>query len=485
MSVLHHMIVMLTADTKGFQKDLSSAGTATKGLQGEVKTAAATNKTMFDSLKTAAIGLGVFAAAGTAVKKVVVESINETVEYNKQIREMTQVTGLSADETSRLIQVADDWGVSISDVRTAMERAMKNGFSPTIENLATLADEYVNTKDKTEFAAKATETFGRQWTTLVPLLSQGGDALREQAAAVDDSLIATEEAIAASREYEVAMDGLGDASLGLKYKIGNELIPVMTSFVNLTNDMINLDAATWFEDGADAAAKFINKMIYGKDTVFDFEVGMERFRKEDELTITAVDDLAGAIDGLTATEDPFITVMGLAEDALSDFNVGQATQLDLIEKIKLATGELTDKDVLLKDAINFLTRMLADGKLTQEEYLALVQQLAEDGALAAEIVKGLGNAVLLLPDSKDIHINVRYHKYGQEDPDAPVKYPEEDYVPGPGLDSISLGGQVSQRGLGSSQSTINNFNYSLTIQEAGQRGNVVMDFALLQALSRG
>ena len=173
MSVLHHMIVMLTADTKGFQKDLSSAGTATKGLQGEVKTAAATNKTMFDSLKTAAIGLGVFAAAGTAVKKVVVDSINETVEYNKQIREMTLVTGLSADETSRLVQVADDWGVSIGDVRTAMQMAMKNGFSPTIENLATLADEYVNTKDKTEFAAKATETFGRQWTTLVPLLSQG------------------------------------------------------------------------------------------------------------------------------------------------------------------------------------------------------------------------------------------------------------------------------------------------------------------------
>ena len=334
---------------------------------------------------------------------------------------------------------------------------------------------------------------------------------------MDDSLIATEEAIIASREYELAMDEMGDAATGLKYKIGNELIPVMTSFMTLTNEMINLDADTWFEDGADAAAKFINKMIYGKDTVFDFEVGMSRFRKEDELTITAVDDLSGAIDGLTATEDPFITTMGLAEDALEDFNVGQATQLDLIKKIQLATGELTEEDVLLKDAIGFLTRMLADGKLTQEEYLALVQQLAVDGSLAAEIVKGLGNAILLLPDSKDIHINIKYHKYGQEDPDAPVKIPEEPYVPGPdnGLPSVGLSGiglplvskgrvgsmpkgYIGGSGSNSIDARINallmllegvyhgstNY-YNLTINEAGNRGNVFMDFALLEAMARG
>lgn len=164
------------------------------------------------------------------------DATNETANYNKEIRELTQVTGLGAEEISRIVQVGDDWGIGIEQIRTSLEFANKNGLSPTIDNLAKLADEYVNTADKTEFAARLQTIFGRQYADMIPLLAQGGQALRNQADAQNDSLLATDASIKASRDYEVAVDDLNDTFQGLKYTIGNEVIPVMNTLLDNINE---------------------------------------------------------------------------------------------------------------------------------------------------------------------------------------------------------------------------------------------------------
>lgn len=168
------------------------------------------------------------------------KAVTETVDYNKTVREMTQVLGLSADETSRVIQVADDWGISIEEVRGALGMMNKNGVQPSIENLATLADEYVATKDKTAFAEKATKLFGRSYQTLIPILAKGGDALREQAESINENMIATDESIAKSREYEVAVDDLTDAWQGFKYELGDAVLPIITDAIDAINTMIDI-----------------------------------------------------------------------------------------------------------------------------------------------------------------------------------------------------------------------------------------------------
>ena len=101
-----------------------------------------------------------------------------------------------------------------------------------------MADEYVNSTDKATWANEAAKTLGRGYQTLIPLFAEGGDALRKQTDAIDDSLIATEDAIKASRAYEVGLDNLGDSVTGLKYAIGNELIPVLTDGTDSLNGFI-------------------------------------------------------------------------------------------------------------------------------------------------------------------------------------------------------------------------------------------------------
>lgn len=200
------------------------------------------------------VGIGIATAFGTAVKNLA----DETTAYNKQVREMTEVTGLGAEEISRIIQVGDDWGVSIESLRTSLGYMNKMGVTPSIDNLAKLADEYVNSSDKAAFAEKAAKLLGRGYQTLIPLLAKGGSALREQTAAIEEGLIATEEGIRASEEYRMAVDQLGDSWLVFSRTLGTKAIPQLTHLLNFLNRLSEIQgtradrqAAYWkqFGDG--------------------------------------------------------------------------------------------------------------------------------------------------------------------------------------------------------------------------------------------
>ena len=159
--------------------------------------------------------------------KLAKESVTEWVKYNQAIREMTQVTGLGAEEISRIVQVGDDWLISSDAIRTSLAFMNKKGITPSIDNLAALADEYVNTTDKSAFAEKAVTILGRGYQTLIPLLALGGQGFRDATAAVEDNLIATQKSIDVTREYEAMMDTFTDTTTGLKNELAVELIPTI------------------------------------------------------------------------------------------------------------------------------------------------------------------------------------------------------------------------------------------------------------------
>ena len=60
------------------------------------------------------------------------------------------------------------------------------------------------------------------------LMEQGGDAIRDMGAAVDDSLVMTEDGIEAAQDYALALDTLNDSVEGAKIAIGKRLVPVLT-----------------------------------------------------------------------------------------------------------------------------------------------------------------------------------------------------------------------------------------------------------------
>ncbi len=182
--------------------------------------------------------------AGQAIAKAgefIKNSTNETLEYNKSIRLLSQNLALSTEETSRIVQTMDDFGVEQDAVTSALQMALKNGFAPTVDTLAQMADKYKSIQDPTKRAAELTKVFGKNWTQLVPALQAGGTAIREAAAAQDKSLIVTEASSKATRDYEIALDEMNDKVMGVQYSIGNALIPAMTKLLTAWNDGTGAD----------------------------------------------------------------------------------------------------------------------------------------------------------------------------------------------------------------------------------------------------
>lgn len=238
-----------SAAIKGMRSSLGGMNTAFKDLTGISLGAA-----------------GGIALVGTALQKGIKfakDSVKETVEYNKVIREMTQVLGLGSEEISRIIQVGDDWGVSIEAIRTSLAFMNKQGITPSIENIAKLADEYVNTADKSAFAEKAVKVLGRGYQTLIPLLALGGKGFRDATASIKDNMLVTKKSMDASREYETATDELNDAVFGLKQQVGGELIPVLVDLMQTL--MGTYDASKHAEDGIDGLDKAFTQFNQGVD----------------------------------------------------------------------------------------------------------------------------------------------------------------------------------------------------------------------------
>lgn len=166
------------------------------------------------------------------------ESIGSTMQYAKQVRDLGTNLGITAEETSKIIQTADDYGIEVGTVTAALQMAVKKGFAPNIESLAKLADQYKSIKDPVQRAAAMTEVFGRNWTALTPMLKEGGDAIRASAAEAEKlGLVLSEKDTQAARQLEINIDNLTDRFNALKTSVGNAVIPVLNQAADGLNFM--------------------------------------------------------------------------------------------------------------------------------------------------------------------------------------------------------------------------------------------------------
>ena len=211
-------------DTSGLQGGLGKAKTALEGFGGNLVKQIATVASL-----TAAVKL-----AGDFIKS----SVTDWADYADSMRMSAQLAGIATEEMSRLAQAADDFRVPIGTMQKSMEMALKNGFLPTIENIALLSDELLAISDPAQRAAIASKIFGKSYADMMPFLLAGGDAIREGTAAIDDSLVVTAEGAQQAKEYKDQVDNIGDAWTGVKNEVGKSALPVLTdAMLKITQKM--------------------------------------------------------------------------------------------------------------------------------------------------------------------------------------------------------------------------------------------------------
>jgi len=286
---------------------------------------------------------------------VIDNTVGTTVAYNKQIREMTQVTGLGAEEISRIVQVADDWGIEIGALRTALAYMNKQGMTPSIANLAKLANGYQQSADKSKWAEENVKILGRGYQTLIPLLAKGGDELIRQTAAIDDNLIATDSSIRAAREYEVALDDWNDAVLGVKMAIGNELLPVLTNMLTTQKDVYDQDA------------------LIIKET----EEGTRVYERRGMVLVDVTDKVgafASAESKARFASEDLIEGLGPVGDALGEMATKGGDAAQSLKSIHLNMVAVT-KASIAADAIDMINKKFDEGEIPASTYDALMSSI--------------------------------------------------------------------------------------------------------------
>jgi len=178
------------------------------------------------------IGTVSLTAAVYKAGKTVIDSIRDWADYADTMRLSAQMAGVTTEEMSRLTQAADDFRVPMEVMQRSMEMALKNGFIPTIDNLAALSDRLLAIDDPALRAAEASKIFGKSYADMMPFLLAGGEAIRDVTDGISDSLVVTAEAAQQAKEYKDALDALGDAWVGLKNKIGQFAVPALTDVIN-------------------------------------------------------------------------------------------------------------------------------------------------------------------------------------------------------------------------------------------------------------
>jgi hypothetical protein len=176
--------------------------------------------------------VGGFTAAWYTVDKVLKATVGEFATYAKDVDIFSSALGTSADQGSRLIQIADDLGISSSELQTSLFRAVKTGMDPTVEGLAKMADEYVALQDPQKQADFLTKNFGKSSQELARLLAEGGAGIRARNEGIAASLILDQAAIQKQRDYEAALDDSADSVKALKVALGGEWMPFWTNLVN-------------------------------------------------------------------------------------------------------------------------------------------------------------------------------------------------------------------------------------------------------------
>ena len=168
------------------------------------------------------------------------ELVGNTIEYAGTVRQMMRVSGQNAEETSKLIQLTDDFGVELGTLQTAMRGAAIKGVAFTTENLARLSDEYLRLNPGVERSSFLIQTFGRAGLGMAAIMEKGADAIRRQSGEVEKNLILTQDNVDAARRWEINVDNVTDSYNGLKIALGNQIIPALNTAIETIGLLITM-----------------------------------------------------------------------------------------------------------------------------------------------------------------------------------------------------------------------------------------------------
>lgn len=208
---------------------------------------------------TAGLIFGGMVVAAAGVLSVLKKLADTTTDYAFQVRELRDITGASAEESSRLLAVMDDLEISLEGGGRALikfsrgvdegSESLRKWFSDAeigkmrgadlIENIGVLRERFQSLHSPIQQNAFLMDVFGKSGFTMRRMMEQSEGNFRRMADQAERlGLIMSDKDIRAAEEYRFALDDLGDALKGMAIEIGRGVVPALTKFINFLVETI-------------------------------------------------------------------------------------------------------------------------------------------------------------------------------------------------------------------------------------------------------
>jgi hypothetical protein len=325
-----------------------------------------------------AAAMGITATiAGTTIG-VIKESYDAYAKLSESVRDLALVSGTSAEESSRFIQVLDDFQLSAQDATSAARFLAKNGLSPTIETLAKLSDEFRAIKDPAEAMVFVQENLGRGGAKWVNVLNQGSAALIANSKAIEGNLILNDQQIKMYEVGRLAIDRYVDKLEGFKVSLGSSVGNVLA-----------------FVDAAIRANEIMNESTVitgrGRVSTIEFSDALEMAIAEQ---LQAADASMQYTESLRAQEEELKNISQINKE-----NLSAIMQITAAYQDSAAAGSAASRQRLIDlslEKIEMLDGMAGFSQAEQEKALAFAETagVVEASAIREVIaIDGVSSAI--------------------------------------------------------------------------------------------
>jgi hypothetical protein len=179
--------------------------------------------TAIDNASKVLVGLSrAFNSISGAVKDVT----KAYVDYGTQVQKLSLFTGMTNEETSRMIQLADDAFVSVESLQMGLRYMSENGVVPSVEGLIQLSDEFNSIEDPLARSQFLLDKFGRSGMEMAKVMELGGDNIREMNQSIADGLIIDDQKQQRIQETKRRLDDFNDSLEAMRYDVADKLLTI-------------------------------------------------------------------------------------------------------------------------------------------------------------------------------------------------------------------------------------------------------------------
>lgn len=368
--------LLFEVDDKGSLGRLRADIAAADGVTGKFK---AGIKGVGDMLKqNMAAGA---TAAGAAVFTYGVKAVAAFQETALAAGKMADATGLTVEQSSRLMEVAGDLGIEVGTVQGAIQKfnnaiaggrldefadsivTAKDGSIDAYESFINTATAIGQIQDPTKRAQAAQKAFGKSYGEIAELMTMDADQLRAALDGVSDAKVIDENELRQARQFRDLLDQLKDRLDDVQLTVGERVIPrllLMGKAVTGIADALDKipDGGLLFGFDSDAERKALTAIgLYDDAALAVGEVIDKTTELSDPVAQTGT-DLADLDKATTSAANAQRDLAETASATGTAFHGMSKEAWDTVDATRAAKDETRD----LKDAYDRLMGTLDQGE---------------------------------------------------------------------------------------------------------------------------